>query len=45
MKKTITESELKGHILQIYKEEQEKIVQEKWDKLNKEEKVFVAIDN
>ena len=42
MKKTITESELKGHILQIYKEEQEKIVQEKWDKLNKEEKVFVV---
>lgn len=42
MKKTITESELKEHILQIYKEEQEKILQEKWDTLSKEDKIFVV---
>jgi hypothetical protein len=42
MKKTITESELKEHILQIYKEEQEKILQEKWDTLSKEDRIFVV---
>lgn len=42
MKKTLTESELKERIVQIYKEEQEKILQEKWDKLSKEDKIFVV---
>jgi len=42
MKKTITESELKERIVQIYKEEQKKILQEKWDNLFKEEKIFVV---
>jgi hypothetical protein len=42
MKKTLTESELKERIVQIYKEEQEKILQEKWDNLSKEEKIFVV---
>ena len=42
MKKTITESELKEQIVQIYKEEQKKILQEKWDNLFKEEKIFVV---
>jgi hypothetical protein len=42
MKKILTESELKEQIVQIYKEEQEKILQEKWDNLSKEEKIFVV---
>jgi hypothetical protein len=42
MKKIIKESELKNLVVKIYKEEQEKILQEKWDNLSKEEKIFVV---
>ena len=42
MKKTLRESELKNLVVKIYKEEQEKILQEKWDNLSKEEKIFVV---
>jgi hypothetical protein len=42
MKKILTESELKNLVVKIYKEEQEKILQEKWDNLSKEEKIFVV---
>jgi hypothetical protein len=42
MKKIVKESELKNFVVKIYKEEQEKILQEKWDNLSKEEKIFVV---
>lgn len=42
MKKIVKESELKNLVVKIYKEEQEKILQEKWDNLSKEEKIFVV---
>ena len=42
MKKIIKESELKNLVVKIYKEEQEKILQEKWDNLSKEDKIFVV---
>jgi hypothetical protein len=38
----LTESELKDKIVQIYKEEQYKILEEKWNKLSKEDKMFVV---
>jgi len=37
----LNESELKDRIFQIYKEEQYKILEEKWNKLSKEDKIFV----
>lgn len=40
--KVVNESELKDVILKIYKEEQYKILEEKWNKLSKEDKVFVV---
>ena len=42
MKKIVKESELKNLVVKIYKEEQEKILQEKWDNLSKEDKIFVV---
>lgn len=42
MKKIVKESELKNLVVKIYKEEQEKILQEKWEKLSKEDKIFVV---
>jgi hypothetical protein len=41
MKKILTESELKEHVIQIYKEEQFKLVQEKWESLSRRDKKFV----
>ena len=37
----LNESELKDRIFQIYKEEQYKILEKKWNKLSKEDKIFV----
>jgi hypothetical protein len=42
MKKIVKESELKNLVVKIYKEEQKKILQEKWDNLSKEDKIFVV---
>lgn len=42
MKKIVKESELKNLVVKIYKEEQEKILQEKWDTLSKEDRIFVV---
>ena len=41
MKKILTETELKEHVIQIYKEEQFKLVQEKWESLSRRDKKFV----
>mgnify|MGYP000235534733 CR=1 FL=1 len=38
---SLTESELKEKMVQIYKEEQEKILQEKWDTLSKEDRIHL----
>jgi len=40
--KVVNESELKDTILKIYKEEQYKILEEKWNKLSKQDKIFVV---
>ncbi len=41
MKKALTESELNKKIVELYREEQFKIISEKWNDLEKHEKVFV----
>ena len=41
MSKILSESELNAKITQIYKEEQIKVIQEKWDKLSKNDKLLV----
>ena len=42
MKKIVKETELKNLVVKIYKEEQQKILQEKWDNLTKQERIFVV---
>ena len=41
MKKVFTESELKERLIQIYKEEQFNLIQEKWSSLSRRDKKFV----
>jgi hypothetical protein len=41
MSKTLNESELQERMVQIYKEEQKKVIEEKWQKLSGKDKKIV----